>query len=64
MAHRLLLLDDLHRNRLSFHSLQPRNLDKLDPARPDFEHRETVNKARAPFTAAEEAHWFVFGRNR
>lgn len=31
---------------------------------PDFEHRETVNKAKALFTAAEEAHRFVTGRNR
>ncbi len=31
---------------------------------PDFEHRETVNKARALFTAAAEAHRFVSGRNR
>jgi anthranilate synthase component 1 len=31
---------------------------------PDFEHRETVNKAKALFTAAEEAHRFVSGRNR
>lgn len=31
---------------------------------PDFEHRETVAKAKALFTAAEEAHRFVSGRNR
>lgn len=31
---------------------------------PDFEHRETVNKAKALFTAAEEAHRFVSRRNR
>lgn len=31
---------------------------------PDFEYRETVNKAKALFTAAAEAHRFVSGRNR
>jgi anthranilate synthase component I len=31
---------------------------------PEFEHQETVNKAKALFRAAEDAHRFVSGRNR